>query len=546
MPNTLYVTEVDAARLREQPFTPILIGGYDGSQNYGDLLQCTSTISLYQTVCPNALVALVGELECYSAIERARALAFPEGTVALYFANECAQVSNSSLIPLPELDGVGLHFYGGGYINDMWGARKRLMAKTVARQCTGGRLHSHELSIVMTGMQVSPGTEVRHWKDIFAAAHYVGARDRMSVDVIASVAGHAACMRAEFCGDDALPSLLRLVRQRKPQRDRRIAVHISDAGYSTADSDLRIKRIADVVLEQLKEGACACDLIVGYPDDRINEFGAAKALEAQIRARVQGRLSCKIRNIFHEAVHSMPIAMDYDLVVTCSYHVALTAVLAGCPTILAAENDYYNQKFAGIIDQFPSASVQVVSARDGGTTVASASITSASITPAFAPEHEEGLRKLAALQQHAGRQAIGSLIRGMQKTIRTSRGTTTFARHALEDAEFSGAEANAEFEKAAAELAGSAARLRSQGKVVLWRAFRDSATTIATVEQSAARLPVATARHFATWFTRLRTQAFLLRRRCAGGFPAVRRAILNELRHARSLEQRLPMYMDRV
>ena len=40
------------------------------------------------------------------------------------------------------------------------------------------------------------------------------------------------------------------------------------------------------------------------------------------------------------------------LTVSCSYHVAMTSLLAGIPTMLLAENRYYAQKAAGLRDLF--------------------------------------------------------------------------------------------------------------------------------------------------------------------------------------------------
>jgi hypothetical protein len=40
------------------------------------------------------------------------------------------------------------------------------------------------------------------------------------------------------------------------------------------------------------------------------------------------------------------------LTIGCSYHVALASLLAGIPTVLLAENGYYDQKAAGLRDLF--------------------------------------------------------------------------------------------------------------------------------------------------------------------------------------------------
>jgi hypothetical protein len=158
-----------------------------------------------------------------------------------------------------------------------------------------------------------------------------------------------------FTGDDALPALAGHRSHRSWQRCNHIAAHLNQADYSTSDANGRLERVIGLIAQGVKEGARACDIIIGYADGHVNEFRSADLLIERLRAEGVAPVY-RVRNLFDEVVRTVPLQMNYDLVVTCSYHVALTAVLAGCPTCMLVENDYYAQKLAGLVDQLPTTS----------------------------------------------------------------------------------------------------------------------------------------------------------------------------------------------
>ncbi|HEY8383114.1 MAG TPA: glycosyltransferase [Microvirga sp.] len=360
MPGTLWVRAADAARLGAQSMTPLLIGGYDGSRNYGDLLQCVAAASSYQMVGEGLLVGIVGKVGAFAPMVEDVRKGFPKNAVPVFFSESRSAEGRPDLVPLPPTSGLSLHFYGGGYINDNWGRDRRKMGEAALALCAASA--SPRLpEVIFTGIQVSPGAEAEAWRPWFDAALSIGVRDQQSGDIVRSIMAPERAERVVFAGDDALYALLCAVPARSPG-SRRIGIHVSRAEYSTANRQARVEQIAALVVKRAGSGPLSCDFLIAYPDDHVDETGAADEVHQAILSRLPAGMQSefRVRDLYAEALTQPTIEMDYDLVVSCSYHIALTGLAAGCPVVLLAENSYYGQKVAGLFDQDPGAQLHLL------------------------------------------------------------------------------------------------------------------------------------------------------------------------------------------
>jgi polysaccharide pyruvyl transferase WcaK-like protein len=262
---------------------------------------------------------------------------------------------SSDLVRLPRLPHSTLvHVYGGGFVNDWWGRP--------VRQTIGALVERHardhidgQLRLFMSGLQVSRSAEADNWGPLFARAEYIGARDPETVTLLRRQLNGSAA-RVRYSGDDALLALAGSL-ESEAEPVSRLAAHINCAHYASDGADRRLERVAAVIAAGARHVgvAAGCDLLVAYPAEHVGEQEAARHLEDRylrlVEAGTAPAVSFRVRNIFEEAVRGR-FQFDASLLVTCSYHVALTGLLCRCPTLLMVDNDYYRQKVAGLTEAF--------------------------------------------------------------------------------------------------------------------------------------------------------------------------------------------------
>jgi len=108
----------------------LLYGGFEGFENYGDVLQLTSTISFHRKTTGLRPILVVSLASCLSADvpEQLRAKYDVDGVI--FEDGELLDVSALELEPLTDVQaGALLHVYGGGYFNRYWGARRAFVCE---------------------------------------------------------------------------------------------------------------------------------------------------------------------------------------------------------------------------------------------------------------------------------------------------------------------------------------------------------------------------------------------------------------------------------
>lgn len=353
--HSLMATPGDRQRLADAESALFLIGGYDGSGNYGDVLQLAGAIETASRLPGSPLVVAVVERETrghHENLVRRFGALFGEAAIA-FFGDDNGQ-ADEDLVPLapsaPQLPADALiYLYGGGYLNEWWGTRKAAHVAAV-EELAGGR----RLPLVASGLQVqeeaaAPGG-VAH--DLLARASWVGVRDVGSLEHVRRWIPSLAD-RVELAGDDALPLLTHPPVETGPL----VNLHVNDGSWISDEPESLRQRIVALVRElgAATDEPLELQPVIAYEDPRVSENGIVAALLEQHRGEIEaaGLTLAEPLDVLEDAAHNeLARFRRARLTVSCSYHVSLTSLLAGIPVVLLAENGYYAQKAVGLRNLF--------------------------------------------------------------------------------------------------------------------------------------------------------------------------------------------------
>ena len=156
MSGVLYATRADRRRLRKARSAVLMVGSYDGSGNFGDVLQLAGAIEtvtrLPGSPLPVAIVERATRASHSSLLER-----FPDqlgGAIYAHFDDGLGP-AHSRLVELATgmaPAGSVLYLYGGGYLNHWWGDRKVALSEAAEQLAGDGAL-----PLVASGQQVDEG-----------------------------------------------------------------------------------------------------------------------------------------------------------------------------------------------------------------------------------------------------------------------------------------------------------------------------------------------------------------------------------------------------
>jgi hypothetical protein len=351
-PPALFATPETAAVIAGAESLAFLVGGYDGSGNFGDVLMLDVALELLAPLEPGLLPLPVLERR-YAAHHPGIAeqmLRPPRHQV--YFDPEGA--GGGDLVPVEAPDGLSTgisYFYGGGYFNGLWGDRKLAMMR--AAEGVLAQARPRRSCRVGSGLQVEAawldGLSAED-ADLLRTFDLLGTRDPRSGQLLA---GFGSAFVPET-GDDAVGALGRL-RPAEPGEEGplRINLHYTEHDWVTGEAQSLLDFYAELLGElgtRLGRPIVAQPM-VAYLDARVDEQPAAQRLAAALSARgIEVRLPVVLRPAgLGAAAAEMGAAA---LTVACSYHAALTSLMLGLPTLTVAHNRYYEQKAAGLLDAF--------------------------------------------------------------------------------------------------------------------------------------------------------------------------------------------------
>lgn len=332
-----------------------LVGGYDGSGNYGDLAQLDAALALLERFDPGLLALPVLERSRLGDHRELAGEFLHRFEHAIFFDPGEGHADDLQPLGAPaDLAFAACYLYGGGYLNPSWGERKLAMLAAAERLLADGGAPS--VCRVSSGLQADAG-----WIAALAPADArmlrsfepLGSRDPASTEALAALGGGA---RARDTADDAV-GLLRRLRptEERAESDGRawVNVHLAEHPWVTE----RPRAMADLyagVLAELGRHAgrvVAAQPLLAYADRWVSDREGIERLSAACAARgIEVAEPRVLRPAgLAEAAGEMRRAA---LTLSCSYHVALTSLLLEVPAALFGDNAYYGQKAAGLAQAF--------------------------------------------------------------------------------------------------------------------------------------------------------------------------------------------------
>lgn len=352
MIGALWASPADRSRIAKARAAVVLFGGYDGSGNYGDVLQFAAAAELVRRLPGAPQVVAIVEL---GARDHHNALAerYPSTFEDVAFAHFSEGEGGAGLVELPAglaPERSAVYVYGGGYLNSWWGGRK------VAHLAAAERLiDGQPRALVVSGVQVEAAAALPGGvaNDLLSRAAWIGVRDIGSLEHVRAGIGGDGEGRVELTGDDAVPML----RRGRSSPDAVVNFHLNE-GHWVSEDPASLGARATSVLQQLgREVGSPLELqpVSAYEDPRTSEAQQVAALLDRNRVALGGAglsLAAPLDLLDDAVENRLERFRRARLTVCCSYHVALTSLFAGIPALLLAENEYYEQKAAGLRDLF--------------------------------------------------------------------------------------------------------------------------------------------------------------------------------------------------
>jgi Polysaccharide pyruvyl transferase len=366
----LFATPETAEALAGADALALLVGSYDGSGNYGDICQLDATLALLDRLSPKPLAVPILERSYLQSHRTSSGEMANPPVHALFFGPEGAPADG--LVPLdrpvPARSGL-LYLYGGGFLNPLWGERKLAML----RAAEGLLSRVPRLARLSSGMQVDPAWISRldaGARSMLASFQLLGARDEASA---AAMRQTWPASRVLNSGDDAIGILGHLPRRPAPAADGplEVNVHVAEHDWVTETPD----RVASFVARFLTELASRAGRplrarpLLTYVDPRVDERPAVARLEAACAGSAVEVIEPRLLRPATVADLAPELARA-AVTVSCSYHAALTSLMLGIPAALLGDNAYYEQKAAGLLDDFGLPSAFSLRSSDDPTRVA--------------------------------------------------------------------------------------------------------------------------------------------------------------------------------
>lgn len=349
-----FVTPETQRVIAEARAVAILIGSYDGSGNFGDIAQFDAALHLLEPLTPGLLVLPVLERDYRrSHLALPGAFGSPPEHALFFDPTQCGDDDLAQLAVPPTLSAAGIYLYGGGYLNPSWGGRKLAMLRAAEDLVETAGVDAVRIG---SGLQVDP-TWVENLAPEDAALlrpfEILGARDPLSARALAALDSPAAVIET---GDDALGAIPRVAPAEAFSEDSaklRVNLHFAEHDWVSG----RSAGLRDVILDFVTELGTRADRpvlvrpLLAYVDDRIDERPGAAALAAEATTRgIEVEEPLLLRPA--ELTAMLPEIGRAVATISCSYHVALTSLLLGIPTVVFADNSYYEQKAAGLAAAF--------------------------------------------------------------------------------------------------------------------------------------------------------------------------------------------------
>jgi polysaccharide pyruvyl transferase WcaK-like protein len=350
---TLFAPPATAHEIAGARAVAILVGGYDGSGNYGDIALLEAALRLVDRLGPGLLAVPLLER---SLLEQHRQLAPDDEWAARAVFFDPEGVGEDGLVPVPAPAALAFgacYLYGGGYLNRSWGERKLAMLGAGEALLEAGG--AGRICRVASGLQVEPEWTAPQAEDdasVLGSFDLLGTRDDASATALAALRPGSSVVRAV---DDAVALLAApaAASPAGPNGQLRVNLHFAEHAWASerpeAVLDFYTNLLAELV--RLSERPLLAQPLIAYLDRRVDERPALERLGvvcADLGVEVAEPLLLRPASL----AETGPRLRAADLTVSCSYHVALTSLMLEVPAVLLGDNAYYAQKAAGLAEDF--------------------------------------------------------------------------------------------------------------------------------------------------------------------------------------------------
>ena len=312
----------------------VLIVAPGGVGNFGDDAISEAVVRRVRAGCPTAAIEVVSD----------RAAPVSAGPATPWSGTVIETWQGTNGLDLDEFDLAV--FAGGGNLASRF-ARDLL----VPRCAIAEQLASRGVPVIWSGQGIGPCSDDELDLVVGAArsAQAFGCRDHVSVASLERRAPGAGCV-VDLVGDDAM-ALPRADRTRldaclrgaEVTTERFVVVHVRLASYAGTATPSDVAELAAAIDEYAyRRGATVLGLVTN--DNEPHEAFVLATL-AQAAPR---RSPWRTVDLIADTELARSVLAAADAVVTHSYHVALWALEAGTPTLLATGSDYYEAKAEGL------------------------------------------------------------------------------------------------------------------------------------------------------------------------------------------------------
>lgn len=351
----LYMDEASRREIGDDQGRVLLLGGYLGYANFGDILQIKSMLAWHRRTSGLQPVAVLDLASVTDAGFVARVRGYLGGAPLLFWSFLRVNADALGLQPCDELPRIAhLHVYGGGFLNRNWGSGMLDVIETIHSRAGVGHY-------VMSGQQVDPEIVPRLREHVRACPPLLaGGRDAESVAALTS-----CDVPAGDSFDDAAEGLEGMAASARSRRGRNhkassALVHLNLSDYAGVGEDASWLDVWPARLAGLRAwlGADGNDsrlvLLQAYGDRRfdcvVDTLGVAQQLEdrfslAEYRVVDLAWLALRLGE---QSEETPAVLAEAGIAMASSYHVTLLCAFLGVPCYLDARNDYYRHKKQGL------------------------------------------------------------------------------------------------------------------------------------------------------------------------------------------------------
>ncbi|MEP0841111.1 MAG: hypothetical protein HRF43_00175 [Phycisphaerae bacterium] len=357
-PCFFYADEATRERLARPGPRVLLVGGYGGFGNFGDVLQLKGALAWHRSAGEREPVVVCHACAIPDAGYCGRLRRWFGVREVLFWSPEALDLG---VIGLERVMGAApiahLHVYGGALLNRYWGATAVGIIEGLIEQFGAGHY-------VLSGQQVDERfvSELRGHFERYRPV-LAGGRDPESARLLAECG-----VEADDSFDDAIEMIETWADRARNalQEPFDLLVHLN-LSYYTGESDLaelggQLARVAAHAGQWAGGRHPRVALLNAYSDRRADEvcdaLGTVQQLEdlfpfLRFEVFQLGQMALEFAGSEPEA----PMVPGAKLALACSYHVSILCARLGVPCYLSARNAYYRQKrdglgMAGDLDSF--------------------------------------------------------------------------------------------------------------------------------------------------------------------------------------------------